>query len=713
MQKRITMPQLLVFIVCTFGACFVSIFYYGLMMAGIEYETLAETCQAVLSSFPLKTYLILCAVVLIAGIPLWIFRKKVFPFLYKYRWWIGLVLIVLGTVFRINGSSMGGLASYLPDGQETGILFGRSQAIRTDEYAVFTPMTISQYANGFPYFADSFRGTTTDMFAVYGQPVWNILVLFRPFQIAYLFLPVEYGFAFFWCARMVFLFLVSLEFGMLVFKNKKSLAAVYAFCVTFSGWVVWWYAINCLVEMLIFGQAIVLMINGYATHHWKWRWLYALGFAWLSVSYILTMYPAWEIPLFYVFAAVGIGVLVWTWKEAKYTWKDALMLVGIIVFVAAFCGLFLYQSRDAIEAVVNSSYPGIRDWTGGPWDATLCWWTAGPFLPVERAFEVPLAWSHYGTCFCLAPFGLICAILYLIHKRKDMTREDALIIALIIVDVFLYLFEMVVMPSWLAKITLITQVTEARLYPVITFVDMILLFAVLARDVRISRAWAVVLALLCTVLNMLGSLHSWSETMVPVDFIVLAILLSVFFFLAFFALRSQRAKNWLLGLLAFEALLTGAIVNPVRQGMDTILENPAFLAAQKIAREDDGKWIVVSADHRVANVLAAAGASVINSTNTYSNKALWQTLSTDPDDYEVYDRYAHIKIDLQRGIQDSFELNYPDDFTVHMNVDDLSKLGVSWIYSAGDITFLNDDNMTFEPVETFSNGATIYKVVYH
>ena len=67
----------------------------------------------------------------------------------------------------------------LADGQDDGLLFGVNRAVRSDEWAVNTPMAFAQYYDpqgAYPYFGQVMRGAITDSFIVYGQPVWDIAV---------------------------------------------------------------------------------------------------------------------------------------------------------------------------------------------------------------------------------------------------------------------------------------------------------------------------------------------------------------------------------------------------------------------------------------------------------------------------------------------------------------------------------------------------------
>ena len=120
--------------------------------------------------------------------------NKFGEFLYKYRYWIALILFILCILFEISGSSIGIWKDFINSNvTEDGVLFGESRAIRSDEWSVLTPMTFSQYFDGFNYFSNLVRGDTTDVFIIYGLPVLNIVQIFRPFLIGFLFLGISKG----------------------------------------------------------------------------------------------------------------------------------------------------------------------------------------------------------------------------------------------------------------------------------------------------------------------------------------------------------------------------------------------------------------------------------------------------------------------------------------------------------------------------------------
>lgn len=94
--------------------------------------------------------------------------------------------------------------------------------------------------------------------------------------------------------------------------------------------------------------------------------------AWLCGSYLLILYPAWQVPFFWIFLALGIWVCV---EWAKRTDGDKRhkqmrsICTPLIVCVAAVVLLLLayvlWYSKDTVTAVMGSVYPGARNERGG------------------------------------------------------------------------------------------------------------------------------------------------------------------------------------------------------------------------------------------------------------------------------------------------------------------------------------------------------------
>ncbi len=318
----------------------------------------------VLESVSFVRIMIFSAIIFLA-ISAVIYKWSVVESIYKWRWVIGAFVILFCTVFELHASSLSTYNVYLP-GYDYNPLFGVSRAIRSDEYSVFTSMAFSQVAEGFPWFNDFYRGCLTDMAMIYGQPIKIFIMLFRPFQIGYLLFGAEKGLAFYWSSRLVICLLISIEFGKLITKKDIYLSMVYGILVAFSPVVQWWFSVNGLVEMLIFGQGALLLLNYYfETDIIKKKIGYVFGLVVCAGGYILCLYPAWQIPFFYVFLAYAIILIMEKYKSIRIEKHDILMIASGIVVLVISMVFILLQSQDTIKDVMSTVYPGERSVLGG------------------------------------------------------------------------------------------------------------------------------------------------------------------------------------------------------------------------------------------------------------------------------------------------------------------------------------------------------------
>ena len=152
-------------------------------------------------------------------------RKQAAEWIYQYRFALAFILLILLVSFKMNGSSMGCWRVFLGDAP-TGVLLGGPRAVRSDEWGTLTPLCFRQQYNtlgAYNRYSQTIGLVRTDNMLVYGQPAWDILTLFRPFYWGYLFFGSERGLSWFWCARLLVLFLSWFELGMLISDGQKKL----------------------------------------------------------------------------------------------------------------------------------------------------------------------------------------------------------------------------------------------------------------------------------------------------------------------------------------------------------------------------------------------------------------------------------------------------------------------------------------------------------
>ena len=109
--------------------------------------------------------------------------KNLTLYLHKYRYLIGFILLIILIALQISGISLECWNNYNSDKNIwNGLIAGVSRPIRSDEWRVFTTLSFSQEFNNYGFYSNLSRATETNMFMVYGQPVADISMIFRPFQ---------------------------------------------------------------------------------------------------------------------------------------------------------------------------------------------------------------------------------------------------------------------------------------------------------------------------------------------------------------------------------------------------------------------------------------------------------------------------------------------------------------------------------------------------
>ena len=638
------------------------------------------------------------------------FNQKIWIYIYKYRYIIALTIFILCVIFEINGSSIGCFNGYLGGKTSDSVLMGTSRPIRTDEWATFTPMTFSQYSDiggKFQYFSHSIRATQTDVFIIYGQPIYSFLMIFRPFQIGYLFLSPAKGLSFFWCGRLIALFMVTFEMGMLITKKKKKLSVVLASLITFAPVIQWWFAINGLVEMIIFGEiAMICVIKYMHTDNYLKRVFYAICISLCGVGYILTFYPAWMIPMAYVFLGIFIWIVATNYKEMKFTLrKDGLICLLLIITMIIPLSIVLIRSWDTIQATLNTVYPGSRSIYGG--SENISWlgrYITNLLFPYTQV-DIPENVCEMSVFYDFFPMGIVMA-LYVIFKEK---KKDILLISLLVINSILTLFTIIEFPKILAKVLLLTMSTERRVTTAIGFINIILLIRALSliktkMNKLASISISVVLAVIVTILAK-SSMKSYLN--ITSTIIVISVIMIMFIIIL---LSNKENINVVLIFTCIISIICGLLVNPIRKGTEDVFDNEIIKTIDSINKEDNGNWITEDLGLPYINAPLLSGVSVINCTNVYPNIKLWESLDVNNEYEEIYNRYAHIRIKLT-DTNTKFNLDSPDAFTVNLNVDDISNLNVKYIISLNELEQLSNDRVVIEKIDDVDNFK-FYKLRY-
>ncbi len=639
------------------------------------------------------------------------FRNKLLDLIYKYRFLIAIIFIITGVLFKLHGSSIGLWNSIFTTGvQDKSLLFGTPRTIRSDECYVTTPFIFSQSFNHFKYFSELLRGgTITDAFSIYGLPVLNILEIFRPFHIGYIILGIERGLSFFWVARFVALFLITFEFGLILFNKNKRISLIGAFMIGLSPIVQWWFATNGTAELFIYGElALILLYKYMNTDNFRTRIICLFFMMICAGGYILILYPAFQIPMFFVFLMLAIYIICTNYKNTKINRKDIVSIIITVIIFVSLMTYFLIMSKDSITTVMNTVYPGARLKNGGGAFRKYISYIDNIFLPYKENGIVTNP-PVEAVMFGLFPLGMAVSIILMIKNKKFDLFTILLLIPYVIIGMFCF-FEL---PDWFCKITLLSYSAPARAVIALGFIDVLLLLNYLSKEIKPLKIWialgiSIILSLILVLITKTLNPNYVGRILATICFVMCTYL----FFFAFEYHTKFGKYFFTIGIIG-TMLIAGFTVNPICTGIDMVYDSPILQSAQKINENERGLWLAEALPNPCPNYLTMVGCEVINATNIYPNLELWKKLDKENKYEDIYNRYAHVYIEIknEKDITDRFVLLTTDKIQVFITPDELKDMNIKYIFTVRVMEDFESENIDFELIYN-QNNYHIYKVDY-
>ena len=637
--------------------------------------------------------------------------KQGFELIYKYRFVLSFLLLIMLVSFKISGSSMGCWKLFLGDG-ESGIRLGEPRVWRSDEWGTLTPLCFRQQYNtlgAYNRYSQTLGSILTDNMLVYGQPSWDILTLFRPFYWGYLFFGSERGLSWFWCSRLIVLFLSWFELGMLITDGQKKLSVMLSICVSFAPFLQWWFAINGLVEMLIYGACFVLGSNYLVSHTFNPRKIaVAVGMAVCAVGYVLTFYPTWMVPVAWGFVPLFLWVVIWKFDRKVLRRVDVVPWLLIFVITAAGLTVLAVTSWDVIKAELNSVYPGNAPSASG---GTGLWWMMKYPISLVSRFSMNELIVENSSIICFAPAGFILALWVIIKEKK----KDPLLILLLVMNLFLAWYYCVGIPKWLAKMLLLSFVNSNRGPQVLGFLRLTLFVRAVALKEKAPKRWlAALAAVISSAVPMRlalgftkyepgGLRYEYFDTAEKI--VVVWAILAVVFYLLY---RARKSKYTMAVLGVCTVVLASSIwINPVAKGVPEITKSETMQQIRDLVKEDPKAiWLVVDMAYPATNIPAMAGADCLNTTQTYPQKTRWEMLDQEGECEDIYNRYCHIRASL--GSKTMLELVSTDYVEVTLSPEDLKKLNIRYIVSTNDF----DERIAAGTTNIFTDSGIEFQKYY-
>ena len=638
--------------------------------------------------------------------------KDIYSYIYNNRFKISILLLLILVLGKFHGSSIGMWNDYIQSNEDYSntTIVGKPRAFRSDEWLVNTPFAFSQKYNKYYYYNSFVRASKTDMFSSIFTPIADVIILTRPFNIGYLIMGTDYGLSFYWYGRLIALFLVSFEFIMLITKKNKLISLMGSFLIVGSPIVSWFYS-NYIVDLLISGQLCILMFNQFLkSKKNKSKIFYSILIAFAFNWFILTLYPAWQIPLGYMYLIFAIWIFIKNYKNNKKLCNYKYLLITIILIIMFICR-YLLLGKDALNSILSTVYPGSREILGGNGNNFNFTYPFSIFFPFHSSND-PAGESVYS----LFPLTIIVPIFYLMYqkiknKKNTGDKSNLLILMLTILVSIFTLFSIFKLPRLFVNITLLKMVTTKRIAPIIAIVCAYLLILTIGK-IKISEKKHYFIMGLISILS--GCLITYVCYLChPTYLTKLKIVFSAFILCSILFLYLISYKKIASKLLCIMLIVIGALniifVNPVSFGTDVIYKKDFSREIKKIVKKDkEGRWMSIDSI-TLSNFIIMNGGKAINSTNIYPNIRFWKKLDSSGKYKKIYNRYAHIPVYFTEK-ETKFELVQCDVFNLYLNYDDIGKISIDYFVSNGKLEIPDKYKSKFSTIYSKDN-IFVYKYI--
>lgn len=593
-------------------------------------------------------------------------------------------LFILMTALAIHGSSIPIWDKEIParPPDQRGWVFGDPKEIRSDEWLVQTPFSLSQFEQRFPVRNPSI-GAHNDPI-VLEVATSHFSTAFRPQTWGWLILGQERGFAFWWNLKVAGLALSSFLLLMLITRNRFWLAAAGTAWIYFSGFTQWWLSTN-LPEMITAASLLFLALAYLFFVKETWQAvLSAIAVLFAAGWLCLNFYPPFQIPLGWLLVALAAGFFLekerrqmvagrWLARGAMLAGAGAALLLILLLFYA--------DARETIDAVRQTVYPGQRTVGGGAMDLLQLFsgFTLAPLS--ERSFS-PVLWDNASEAanFILFFPAVLFAAAWALARRQ---RIPAMTVSLLIYVVAMAAWAVIGFPGFLARITLMNFVTPERALIGIGLGSILLAVSFLSKaDDGDESATGFVAPVIGSVL-MLGLLLflSYRYKSVDPDYFRWRglILMSGYFAVVSWLLLTRRRLWFALAVLV--VLGPYYLVNPLSQGLGPLIDNPVYQAVkQDSVSKPDARWVAYG-DNLLGNLIIATGAEVIDGYKYTPDMELYRVFDPNGAAANIYNRYANVSFEEMDAGQKRplFVLLYPDAFTIKADPcsEQLRALGVN------------------------------------
>ncbi|CAH2790551.1 MAG: hypothetical protein CPDRYMAC_2689 [uncultured Paraburkholderia sp.] len=631
-----------------------------------------------------------------------------------------LICFALFVGFGVSGTSVHETegASLPIQGIRTTVIAGESRPIRSDEWLVLSTMAIGQVRAdpAFPVVNKDVGPDGQNMLVVgmTSVPVLDVSALGRPATWGYFFLPLPQAMAWHWWFPAFACVLGLWACLSLLLPGRWRTTLVLSLCFVLSPYVVawsYWPAYVTLFAATAFVAVVTLLKDGN-------RLLKPLLAAVVGISaggFALTLYPAWQVPLAYLFALLLVGVAVRDWRSLRFSVGNIAWLVLGLVLAGVIVGSWWLHARDAVAAMVVTIYPGQR--TAVPGGGIEPWYMARGFTNFRTLYSDLQGFTNQSEVSSFLYF-FVPALVGAVFNRAHSGRNKPVFYAILAFMALTFWYQYIGFPVALAKLTQWGRSFPTRADIALGVASFALLGLALAKEggeARESHPLPLERIGACIAAAVWVAILYWSMREMPGPIAGLMdrprmVLMLVVIGWCSYALASRWSGAFLASLLAL-LLFTTAAFNPWTVITASAQPKPAVGSCAM----GDGRTLVLGS-HVPAMTLMASGCEVLDGVSYYPQMSLWHKLDPGGQQSQVYNRYMHLLVDVgDLHGSPAAQIMTPQSDVVRMTLDpkgfDFVQLPIAYVLVRADIAAALESNPSLQKMTPLSAVWSRFKVV--
>lgn len=594
---------------------------------------------------------------------------------------------------------------YGSNADDPSLIAGKPAGIRSDEWLVWTQITISQSENNFSKFNDDLSNGR-DLSLHFEIPTKDWSAIFKPQNWSYFVLPIEYAFAFKWWFLMYVLITGAYFFILKMLPGRHLFASIVSIAFALSPFILWWYQ-SAVLLLMGYGLYIILtsmkiieiqsQVTSKKTNKTRMRIFLTALLAFLLTCFALILYPPFQISIAIVILFFMLGYLFNIKKkkalDIKGLFKSIYPIIIALVFVGIVSLIFISDKKVPIERLNDSIYPGQRVVVSGSNNPLVI--PSGFLMPLlEFGSRAPFFVANQSEAsnfilvapFLILPFLFLLGLEYKKYKRIDWLSVSLLVLALLLLTRILIPFG-----DDFYRLLLLDKVPHRRLVIALGFLGFLMIIQYFKKFQEIkpsfSKKFYFILfysALCAGVLALVGKYVHQNYPLFLKSKLELLVLLCLFIILV--ATLASGKKMLFAFAFLFITLISSFRIMPLYRGLGPIYHSDLKQTIENVSMKDD-TWLTVGTKgiFYYEQVPILSGRKSLSGVQLYPEPKFWTDAYGKK--YEsAFNRKAHIVYE-DNNAKEKITLPYPNRIVIEFSCkDNFIKDNVDYVLTLEKLT---------------------------